>query len=176
MPSTTIETERLWLQPPQITDLDAFAAIYADADVMRFIKDGTRTRPQTEETLQTLMAVWQQDNIGVWMVIDKTTQQILGLCGFFRQAELGYVFARSAWGRGIATEAARACLQYGFEVAGYQTIGAGALRENAASIHILQKLGMSPCPSAYFDENGGAYFELERSTWKEARNDTLHHL
>ena len=169
MQPTTIEAERLWLRPPQTTDLDAFAAIYADPEVMRFIKDGTRTRLQTEETLQTLMDTWQQDNVGVWMVIDKQTQHLLGLCGFFRQAELGYVFAKSAWGRGIATEAARACLRYGFEVAGYQTVGAGALRKNTASIHILLKLGMSSCPNAYFDEHGGAYFELERSAWENKK-------
>ncbi|HEY7358504.1 MAG TPA: GNAT family N-acetyltransferase, partial [Ktedonobacterales bacterium] len=72
------------------------------------------------------------------------------------------------WGMGMATEAARACITYGFEVASYQKIGAGALRENTASLRILQKLGMCPQPRAYFDEHGGAYFEVERSTWERS--------
>lgn len=167
MPPTTLETERLWLRLPDMADLDALAAIYADPKVMRFIKNGTRTRLQAAEALRTLMDEWEQNKIGVWMVIEKQTQQLLGICGFVGQAELGYILAKSAWGRGIATEAVRACLQYGFEVAGYQTIGAGALRENTASICILQKLEMSRRPRAYFDENGGAYFELERSDWEK---------
>ena len=108
MPPATIETERLWLRQPQITDLDALAAIYADAEVMRFIKDGKRTRLQSAEALQAMMQAWEQDGIGVWMVIEKYTQRLLGLCGFVEQAELGYIFAQSAWGMGIATEAARA--------------------------------------------------------------------
>lgn len=167
MPPTTIETERLWLRQPQITDLDALAAIYADAEVMRFIKDGTRTRLQAAESLHALMDEWEHNKIGVWVVIEKYTEHLLGLCGFVGQAELGYIFAKSAWGMGIATEAARACIKYGFEVAGYEHIGAGALRENSASLHILQKLGMSPHPRAYFDEHGGAYFEIERSAWEK---------
>ncbi len=166
---TALETERLWLRQPQRTDLDALAAIYADPEVMRFIKGGTRTRLQSEEALQAMMQAWEQGKTGVWVVIEKQTRRLLGICGFVEQAELGYIFAQAAWGRGIATEAARACLRYGFEVAGYQKIGAGALRANTASIHILQKLGMSPCPRAYFDENGGAYFELERTTWEKFR-------
>jgi RimJ/RimL family protein N-acetyltransferase len=90
MPPATIETERLWLRQPHMTDLDALAAIYADSEVMRFIKDGTRPRPQTEETLHALIDAWEHNKIGVWMVIEKYTEHLLGICGFVGQAELFY--------------------------------------------------------------------------------------
>ncbi len=171
MPPPGIATERLWLRKPDPFDIEELAPIYADPEVTRFLKDGTRTREQTAEIIETLRETWLQGGARVWSVLElKPPHHILGLCGFFREAELGYLFAKSAWGKGIATEAARACLRYGFEVAGYQTIGAGALRENSASLHILQKLGMSRRPNAYFDENGGVYFELERETWEKQKS------
>jgi ribosomal-protein-alanine N-acetyltransferase len=58
-----------------------------------------------------------------------------------RHAELGYDIARRWWGRGLAPEAARAVIRYGFSVLGLHRIEAGVLPENAASVRVLQKLG-----------------------------------
>lgn len=82
---------------------------------------------------------------------------------FIARAELGYIFGRFAWGRGVATEAARACLRFGFERLGCDVIGAGALKANAGSLRILEKLGMRPTPNAHYDDHGGAYFAIARA-------------
>ena len=160
-----LTTARLTLRPFAPDDLDALAAIYADPDVMRYINGGVRTREQTAASLAAYAEEWRTQGHGVWAVAETepATRRLLGMCGFVDRAELGYLFGRFAWGRGIATEAARDCLRFGFERLGYDTIGAGALKANAASLHILAKLGMRPTPNAHYDDHGGAYFQIARA-------------
>jgi RimJ/RimL family protein N-acetyltransferase len=98
---------------------------------------------------------------------------LLGVCGFVDRAEIGYIFGRAAWGRGIATEAARACLWYGFERLGFEVIGAGAKRENVASLRVIEKLGMRRAANDYFDLNDGAYFSLMRSDYAPPNDVSL---
>jgi RimJ/RimL family protein N-acetyltransferase len=157
-----IVTPRLRLRGFRAHDLDALAMIYADAEVARYLRSGVRTQAQTASVLDEYIAEWPDQGYGVWAVAARDGGALLGMCGFVARAELGYIFARVAWGRGIATEAARACLQYGFERLGWDAIGAGALRENAASLRVLEKLGMRREPNDYFDANGGAWFVLRR--------------
>lgn len=165
-----LTTERLTLRPFAPDDLDALAAIYADPDVMRHISGGVRTREQTAASIAAYADEWRAQGHGVWAVTatETKTGQLLGMCGFVGRAELGYIFGRFAWGRGIATEAARACLRFGFEHLGYDAIGAGALKENAASLRILAKLGMRPVPNTHYDNHGGAYFAIARAGWPRA--------
>ena len=70
---------------------------------------------------------------------------MLGWCGLKRhgdgQVDLGYRLLRSAWGRGYATEASKACLEWGFQEAGW-TRSSVAWRANTASIRVLEKVGM----------------------------------
>ncbi len=162
-----ILTPRLTLRGFQKDDLDALTSIYADAEVTQYLRSGVRTRAQTAAVLDAYIAEWRDLGYGAWAVEARGDHALLGMCGFVGKAELGYVFARAAWGRGIATEAARACLQYGFERLGWNAIGAGALRENAASLRVLEKLGMRPAPNDYFDSNGGAWFQLTRDTFAQ---------
>lgn len=158
-----LTTARLTLRPFAPGDLDALAAIYADPEVMRSIKGGTRTRERTAADIATYGAEWRDEGHGVWAVMETATGELLGMCGFVARAELGYIFGRFAWGRGIATEAASACLRFGFERLDYDVIGAGALKVNGASLRILEKLGMRPVPNTYFDDHGGAYFQIAHS-------------
>ncbi len=157
-----IATSRLRLRGFQADDLDALALIYADAEVARHLRSGVRTKEQTAAVLDEYIAEWRDLGYGVWAVEAREDGALLGMCGFVEKAELGYIFARAAWGRGIATEAARACLQFGFERLGWDMIGAGPLRATAASLRILEKLGIRRAPNDYFDSNGGAWFQLAR--------------
>lgn len=169
-----LTTERLTLRPFAPADLDALAAIYADPDVMRSISGGVRTRERTAADIAAYRAEWRDHGHGVWAVTETETAttetatgQLLGMCGFVARAELGYIFGPFAWGRGVTTEAARACLRFGFERLDYDVIGAGALKDNRASLRILEKLGMRPVPNAYYDGHGGAYFALARAEWTQ---------
>ncbi|WP_146737973.1 GNAT family N-acetyltransferase, partial [Bacillus tropicus] len=82
---------------------------------------------------------------------DKETGAFLGQCGIVPQTvngntlmEIGYMFARRHWGCGYATEAANACLDYGFHTQQYGRIAALIDPENAASVRVAEKIGMVP--------------------------------
>jgi RimJ/RimL family protein N-acetyltransferase len=170
-------TPRLELRAFRPDDLDSLAAIYADPEVMRYIRggvaEGPRTREQTAASMDAYAEEWTQRGYGVWAVVNRADGQLLGVCGFVDRAEIGYIFGRASWGHGIATEAARACLWYGFEHLGYEEIGAGAKSENVASLRVLEKLGMRRIPNDYFDLNGGAYYRLSRADYTPSGDVSL---
>jgi ribosomal-protein-alanine N-acetyltransferase len=163
-----LATPRLLLRAFATDDLDALSAIYADPDVMATIRGGVRSRAATEAALAAYADEWEAHDYGVWAVIERESGALLGMCGFVAHAELGYIFARAAWGQGIATEAAAACLTYGFTLPDFDEIFAGALAENAGSRRVLEKLGMRRWPNDYFDRNGGVYYRIERRDWLAA--------
>ena len=175
----TLLTLRLELRSFRVDDLDALAAIYADPEVMRYIlggvSEGPRTRELTAASMDAYTAEWTDHGYGVWAVVDRSNSQLLGVCGFVDRAEIGYIFGRASWGRGIATEAARACLWYGFERLDYEEIGAGAKLENAASLRVLEKLGMRRAANDYFDLNDGAYYRLRRDDYTLPSDVSLAH-
>ena len=89
---------------------------------------------------------WQARGFGVWAVLEKASIQLMGHSGFVTpeapdRIELIYALGRDWWGRGFATEAAAACLRYGFEVLDFTEIVALAFPENEPSIHVMLKLG-----------------------------------
>jgi ribosomal-protein-alanine N-acetyltransferase len=175
--SPTLLTLRLELRAFRPDDLNALAAIYADPEVMRYIRggvaEGPRSREQAAASMESYAAGWVEHGYGVWAVVDRSNEQSHGVCGFVDRTEIGYIFGRASWGRGIATEAACACLWYGFEYLGYEHIGAGAKRENVASLRILEKLGMTRSANDYFDRNGGSYCRLMRSDYTPPDNVSL---
>lgn len=166
-----LATPHLLLRAFAPGDLDALAAIYADPEVMATIRGGVRSRAATEAAIAAYTAEWSAHDYGVWAVTDRATGALLGMCGFVERAELGYIFARAAWGRGIATEAATACLNYGFGLLDFDEIFAGALAENAGSRRVLEKLGMRRWPNEYFDRNGGVYYQIERRASRHVRRE-----
>jgi ribosomal-protein-alanine N-acetyltransferase len=90
---------------------------------------------------------WQRDGFGMWIAEVAATREVIGHCGLQRledgdEVEVGYYLGRAAWGQGYATEAARACSAYGFDECGLSSIVAVVRHENAASRHVLEKLGM----------------------------------
>ena len=82
---------------------------------------------------------------GRWGVVNRQDEDFIGWCGLNNidgEIDLGYRFFRSAWGQGFATEAARACIEYGFGTLRLSRIIARALPENIASWKVLEKVGM----------------------------------
>ena len=82
-----------------------------------------------------------------WAVVEKSTGKIIGSCGFARRktedVELGYLYAHEVWGKGYATEAARACFQYGFEKLNFSKIIALTDVDHTASQKVLKKIGFT---------------------------------
>jgi RimJ/RimL family protein N-acetyltransferase len=142
----SIETPRLLLRMFRPDDLDDLAALFADPDVMRYVGDGRpATREEAEAALQSILGHWQRRGYGRWVVVDKETDEFIGFGGLrslFGTVELVYHLAKAHWGKGFATELARASLRYGFEEHRCDRIVAVAKPPNAASIHVMEKIGM----------------------------------
>jgi RimJ/RimL family protein N-acetyltransferase len=160
-----IETAHLRLRGFAPGDLDALAAIYADEAVMRY-NGGVRDRAQTEAAIARYRAEWATHGHGDWAVTDVADGALFGICGYVERGRLGYALAQAAWGRGLATEAAGACLRYGFERLGFGEIVASAARENGASRHVLEKLGMRQHPHPILEADGGVYYVIARAEYR----------
>lgn len=153
---SVIETERLRLRMLRDSDLDDLAALFADPDVMRYVGNGRPTdRAEAEKALASIVAHWEREGFGRWAIEDKHTNEFVGYGGLrslFGTPEVVYHFAKRYWGKGFATEMARASLNFGFKVKGFDRIVAIAKPGNAASIHVMDKIGMHfEMQTSYYD-------------------------
>ncbi len=135
---------------PTTTDAPATLAIYGDPQVMAFI-DGEEPFVNADDAAGCIargLAHFEKHGVCHWAVIEKATARLVGHCGFnlFEDGpdiELAFHFHRACWGRGYATEAARASLDYAFTVLKKNRIVALTDPRNAASIRVLEKLGFA---------------------------------
>src|SRR5712691_9514550 len=118
-PPNIIETWRLHLRPPVMDDATAIFAQYAqDPEVTKYLE----WRPHqniaaTRDFLRRCLAVWERGTAFPWVITRKEDNQLLGMVELRiggHRADLGYVVARPYWGRGLATEAARAVVDWTF--------------------------------------------------------------
>lgn len=145
---TIIETERLLIQEWEPDDWLPFRRIASDPEVMRYIGTGV---PWTDERTRQFVAR-QIENFNrygfcMWKLVEKATGRLIGHCGLqylgtTGEIEIGWWLARDCWGRGFATEAAKAALRYGFETLHLRRIVAIVQPDNQASINVTRKLGM----------------------------------
>lgn len=146
-----LETERLRLRPFTLDDLDAHLRIYRKPEVTWFLAGGPfigeQARERSRAAVDMFIAHWEHHGFGVWAVTDKETGELIGQCGLkylpdSPEVEILYALDMPYWGRGLATEAARAALGHGFEAVNLDRVVAVAKPENAASRRIMEKLGM----------------------------------
>ncbi len=142
-----LETERLLLRALGPRDLDAYAAMYADPEVMRFLEHG---RPLDRGAAWRSMAVhlghWRLRGYGQWALVERSSGELVGRAGLWQPEgwpglEVGWLLARRHWGRGFATEAGGAAVAYAFEVVGVDRVVSLIRPENGASIRVAERLG-----------------------------------
>jgi ribosomal-protein-alanine N-acetyltransferase len=144
-----LETERLVLTQLSIDDLEWLVAMRGDPDVMRYIGgEGAVSREKTVERVDRYLKCWTDEGLGMFGIRFRGESEPVGWAGLqpleqTGEIEVGYAFGKPAWGRGLATEAARAALEWGFGKRALQRIVAVASPENTASTHVMQKLGMT---------------------------------
>jgi RimJ/RimL family protein N-acetyltransferase len=146
----TIETERLLIRRWEIEkDLDDAFSFYGDEATMRFIPGGVKDREQTCASLQRMIDGDARDGFGIWPVIHKTDGCVIGACGVFYipdhapDVEIAWLFDKAYHGSGYATEAARAVTQFAFAELRLPVLYALIHRDNAPSIRVAERLGMS---------------------------------
>ncbi len=137
------------MRPLQYNDLDLIANIWADPEVTRFLP--TRgvpiPREKAAKSLNSFIKHWQNYNYGIWAIVDDLSSQTVGYSGLryldeLNEVELLYGLAKSYWNKGIATKAAKAAIEYGFNIANLNRIIALAFPENLASIRVIEKAGL----------------------------------
>ena len=117
--------------------------------MMSHMGRGTRDVAESRTRVAELIAHQRRHGFGKWATVERATGDLIGYCGIEvyengPDVELGFSFARSAWGRGYATEAARAWLEHGFTALGFTRVLALVQPANVASIRVLEKIGMKP--------------------------------
>jgi RimJ/RimL family protein N-acetyltransferase len=146
-PIPIIATERLTLRPFTAADLDAYAAMCADAEVMRHIGDGGRVgRDVAWRQMAFFLGHWPLRGYGMWAIELHASGRLIGRAGFINPEgwpglELGWLLARDAWGAGYATEASRAALESGRSRFDAQEIISLIRPANLRSIAVAQRLG-----------------------------------
>jgi RimJ/RimL family protein N-acetyltransferase len=171
---TELRTERLLLRHWRDADLDPWAAMNADPRVREFL-GGPLTREESAAAMARFRTVLEARGWGWWAVEVVETGAFAGFTGLdpvepglpVSGVEIGWRFARETWGHGYATEAARACLRYGFEELGLTEILAIAAEGNHRSHAVMRRLGMRHDPAEDFDEGPirSVVHRLERERW-----------
>ncbi len=170
-----IETARLWLRPYNRQDLHELASILSNPEVMKYSPRGAlpkdKVKEVTQEILEFFIAHWQKHDFGVWAVTFKATRKLLGHCGLnllpnSQEVEVLYRLDKVCWGQGIATEAAKASLRYGFEEVDLNQIVAITPPEHIASHRVMEKIGLKYKKDARFYNLDVVYYALEREEWQ----------
>ena len=174
-----IETERLVVRVFRPDDdVEPMLDVYGDPDVMRFIPGGALGRDAVRATLEEHVRDHVMRGLAFWAVVERETNRVIGDAGFgifepTGDVELGYTFARSAWGSGYATEAARACLSAGFAHLSVQRIVAVVDVRNEASLRVAERIGMARIETIH--AHGRPHVLLARQLDSEHREDRDQH-
>ncbi|GIH24196.1 N-acetyltransferase [Acrocarpospora phusangensis] len=150
-----LSTERLLLRRWRDSDREPFAALNADPEVMEHFP-ATMTREQSDLLVDRIEAGFEARGFGLWAVEVAATGEFVGFTGLaipgFRPGvEIGWRLARSAWGYGYATEAARAVLAEGFRLHGLKEIISFTAVGNLRSRAVMTRIGMTYDPADDFD-------------------------
>jgi RimJ/RimL family protein N-acetyltransferase len=170
-----LQTESVLLDPLTRDDYPWLFALYADPEVMRYIGHGPRSEEESRRNLDWLLAHGERLPFGYWALRDRADSQPLGGAVLMIRregapVELGFMLARPAWGRGLATQVAQALVAHAFADLRLPELQAFASVENAASAAVLRKASLRDaglCPGPY----GGIdrRFELTREEWVSSR-------
>lgn len=150
MVKDALETERLVLRMFRESDTDAYAEMVSDPEVMRFLGGGQPVpRAEAWRNMAMVLGHWHLRGYGMWAVEEKATGEMVGRVGCWRPEgwpglEVGWTLRRRFWGRGYATEAARASMNYAFTKLDQTRVISLIAPENVNSIRVAERLGERP--------------------------------
>lgn len=143
-----IETDRLLLREITLDDAEDLFKLHSNAEVQKYTGEPVvESIEEIEKAIQGRISDYEQYGFGRWATFLKHEMQFVGWAGLaylpeFDEIDLGYRFLPEFWGKGIATEASQAILTYGFDTLDLSKIIAIAMKENTASISVMEKVGM----------------------------------
>jgi ribosomal-protein-alanine N-acetyltransferase len=161
--------DRFTMEPLKVSDLDSLATMWSDPEVTRFLpsRGVPIPREKVENSLASFVKHWKERGYGIWKIVEDESDKMLGYCGLryleeLKEVELLYGLAKTSWGKGIATKAAKASVLYGFNVANLDRIIALALPENEASKKVIEKAGLKYEKQIHIFNLDGLYYSIER--------------
>ena len=143
-----LETPRLVLREMTPEDAESAYLLNSDPEVLKYTGDDAFKSVEEAREFLGKYESYKKYGFGRWAMILKETGEYLGWCGLKYTPELdefdiGYRLMKKFWGFGYATEAAEACLELGFKQFGMKKIVGRAMPENAASVRVLEKIGLT---------------------------------
>ncbi len=161
-----LETKRLYLR--EMTPDDAENAYLLNLDWENIKYTGDKPFAGVQEAKQFLenYSSYRTYGFGRWAVIEKGSDKFLGWCGLKYTPELdeydiGFRLFKEYWNRGIGSEAAKACIDYGFSKIGLNRIVGRVMSENLGSIRVLEKIGLVFLEDYNFDGESGYIYEIK---------------
>ncbi len=166
----TLETDRLYLRQFRESDLDAYAEMCADPEVMRYIGQEI-SRFEAWRSMAAVLGHWQLRGFGLWAVEEKISGAMMGRIGCWRPEgwidfEIGWTLRHAYWGKGYAIEAARASVQYAFEQLNRSHVISLINPANSRSIRVAEQLGETPSGRTELFGKEVLIYRLERQDWE----------
>jgi [ribosomal protein S5]-alanine N-acetyltransferase len=147
-PELNLESERLRFRPFAPGDVDDLHRLFTQPGVRRFLwDDDIIPRERTAAVVAQSAASFATHGFGLWAVSFQDSEELIGFCGFWHfheppRLEVLYGVAPDHWTKGLATEAARGMIRYGFDVLGFARIEASTDAANTASVRVMERAGM----------------------------------
>jgi RimJ/RimL family protein N-acetyltransferase len=162
----------LLLRPLRESDVDAYAAMCADSEIMRYLSDGrTLDREDAWRQMAMLTGHWTLRGFGMWALEERGSGAFVGRAGLhypegWPGREVGWALARQHWGQGYATEAARAALDHAFDTLGWEHAISLIHPDNRRSIRVAERLGERFEREATVRGQPAGLYVVSRATWK----------
>jgi RimJ/RimL family protein N-acetyltransferase len=167
-----LETDHLTLRMLRHSDLDAYAQMCADPEVMRYIGDGQPlARPMAWRNLAMMIGHWSLRGYGLWAVEERSSGVFVGRIGCWNPEgwpgfEVGWMLRRPFWGQGYATEAARTAIRFAFTELKQSQVISLIHPENAPSIRVAQRLGERLLDSTEVMGKTALLYCITREEWE----------
>lgn len=161
-----LETNRLILRELNIDDAKNFYELNLNPNVVKYTGDKAFANVAEAQIFLNNYKDYEINGFGRWAVIDKSNGEFLGWCGLkyvqeLNETDIGFRFFEKHWGKGFATESAKACLEFGFEKLKLKSIVGRAMAKNIASIKVLEKLGLKYEREFDFHEHQGLIYRID---------------
>ncbi len=173
-----LETNRLIMRPFEERDAEGLFLLDSNPDVMKYVGGVVSTKiEQSQQMIEFIQKQYKENRVGRLAVIEKSTNTLIGwsglkyltseINGMKNVYELGYRFLPEYWGKGYATETARAALNYAFNEIKTDVVYAMAVTENTGSNRVLQKLGFEELGTFLDDSDLCYWYRLKKENYKQ---------
>lgn len=166
------ETGRLLIRPLSWDDVPELTEILSDPEVMKHSVRGVYDEAATRRFVEWCLACYKSHRLGPLALVEKGTSTLIGFCGVgpeqvgdAEEMNLGYRLARRYWGRGLATESARAALTYAFGTQACDSVVVIVEPEHIASLRVAEKAGFRSFQEVVFHGKTVRLYRLTRDEW-----------